>query len=93
VVHEEDIIELPVDGILDLHAFKPEDAASALGEYLRVCAEKGIHEVKVIHGKGKGILRLTVHKALERNPLVLDFQLDTGASGWGATLVHLKNPR
>lgn len=88
--HEEDIIELPVDGVLDLHAFRPEDAASVVGEYLRVCAEKGIYEVKVIHGKGKGILRHTVHKALERNPLVLDFKLDLGASGWGATLVYLK---
>ena len=88
--HEEVIMELPIDGILDLHAFRPDEAASAVDEYLKVCAERGIHEVKVIHGKGKGILRQTIHQSLERNPLVLGFQLDPGPSGWGATLVQLK---
>ena len=93
MAHEEDIIEIPIDGILDLHTFRPEEAVSAVEEYLRVCAVKGIREVKLIHGKGKGILRHTVHQSLERNPLVLGFQLDPGASGWGATLVRLKAQR
>lgn len=86
-----DEIRLPIDGILDLHTFRPEDVASVVDEYLRECLEKGIYEVRIIHGKGKGVLRRTVHARLEKNPLVRDFTLDAGPSSWGATLVRL-NP-
>ncbi|MBN1105923.1 MAG: Smr/MutS family protein [Deltaproteobacteria bacterium] len=82
--------ELPIDGILDLHTFRPQDVASVVEEYLRACAEKGIPDVKIIHGKGKGALRRTVHAVLERHPLVLDFSLDGGPSGWGATIARMK---
>jgi DNA-nicking Smr family endonuclease len=87
---EMDIIEQPIDGTLDLHAFQPKEAASVVDEYLRVCREKGILEVKVIHGKGKGVLLRTVHALLEKHPFVLNFKLDSEGSGWGATLVYLK---
>lgn len=83
-------LDLPIDGILDLHTFRPQDAASVVEEYLQVCAQKGIFEVRIVHGKGKGVLRRTVHALLERHPLVLEFGLDSGPSGWGATVVHLK---
>jgi DNA-nicking Smr family endonuclease len=82
-------LDLPIDGILDLHTFRPQDAASVVEEYLHACAEEGILEVRIIHGKGKGALRRTVHAALSRHPLVLEFSLDSGPSGWGATVVHL----
>jgi len=85
-----DIIEHPVDGVIDLHTFRPEEAASVVDEYLRACSEQQIHDVKIIHGKGKGALRSTVHALLSRHPLVADFTLDGGPSGWGATIVHLK---
>jgi DNA-nicking Smr family endonuclease len=85
-----DITEHPVDGVIDLHTFRPEDAASVVEEYLRVCAEQHIYEVKIIHGKGKGALRSTIHALLSRHPLVADFTLDSGSSGWGATIVRLK---
>ncbi len=84
------VVEQPVDGILDLHMFQPKEAASVVEEYLRVCREKGILEVKVIHGKGKGVLLRTVHALLERHPFVLGFKLDSEGSGWGATIVFLK---
>lgn len=87
---ETDVIEQPVDGTLDLHTFQPREAASVVDEYLRVCWEKGILEVKVIHGKGKGVLLRTVHALLEKHPLVLGFKLDSEGSGWGATIVYLK---
>ena len=87
---DEDLIEFPIDGVIDLHMFSPKDVASVVDEYLRVCAEKGIYEVKVIHGKGKGVLRRTVHARLEKHPLVRDFCLETGPGSWGATIVHLK---
>ena len=83
-------VHLPIDGVLDLHMFSPKDAASVMDEYLRACFEKGIYEVRIIHGKGKGDLRRTVHSLLEKHPLVLDFKLDAGPSGWGATLVFVK---
>lgn len=83
-------LDLPIDGILDLHTFRPQDAASVVEEYLQACAQKGILELRIVHGKGKGVLRRTVHALLERHPLVLYFGLDSGASGWGATVVHLK---
>lgn len=85
-----DEIRLPIDGILDLHTFAPGDAASVVDEYLRACQEEGIREVRIIHGKGKGVLRRKVHGLLTNHPLVLDFRLDSGPSSWGATLVRLR---
>jgi DNA-nicking Smr family endonuclease len=85
-----DEIEYPVDGVLDLHMFAPGDAASVVDEYLKACRDKGIYEVRIIHGKGKGILRETVHALLEKHPFVLDFRLDSGPSSWGATIARLK---
>ena len=83
-------VEIPVDGALDLHAFAPEDAASVVDEYLWACMQKGILDVRIIHGKGKGVLRRTVHSRLLKHPEVVRYQLDDGSSGWGATLVRLK---
>jgi len=83
-------VEIPIDGILDLHMFAPKDAASVVDEYLRACLEKGIYEVRIIHGKGKGVLRRTVHALLEKHPKVLNYKLDSGSSSWGATMVFLR---
>jgi DNA-nicking Smr family endonuclease len=87
---EQEEIQLPIDGVLDLHTFRPEEAASVVDEYIRACHEKGILEVKVIHGKGKGMLRRTVQAVLSKHPLVESFSLDPGLSGWGATVVSLR---
>jgi len=86
----EEAISIPIDGVLDLHAFSPKDAASVTEEYIRACLEQGIDEVRIIHGKGKGAIRRTVHALLENHPDVVDYRLDSGPSGWGATLVRLK---
>ena len=88
--NNEDIIELPIDGVIDLHTFSPKDAADVVEEYIYACAEKQIYEVRIIHGKGKGVLRRIVHSLLERHPLVEGFSLDSGTSGWGATVAYLK---
>lgn len=85
-----DIVEYPIDGSLDLHMFAPKDVPSVVEEYLSECLARGILEVKIVHGKGKGVLRRTVHALLERHPMVLDFKLDSGPASWGATLVRLK---
>ena len=85
-------VHIPIDGVIDLHTFVPKDASDVVDEYLNVCSQKGIREVKIIHGKGKGVLRRTVESALKRHPLVLSFRQDPGPSGWGATIVFLKGP-
>ncbi len=89
-INPDEPVVLPIDGTLDLHTFEPKDAASVVHEYIRACMETGIYELRIIHGKGKGVLRRTVHSHLERDAAVLDFRSDDGPSGWGATLVRLK---
>jgi DNA-nicking Smr family endonuclease len=89
----EPILHLPIEGELDLHTFRPSEAASVVDEYLRACLEKGIYEVRIIHGKGKGALLRTVHTLLQKHPSVMNFGLDTSPSGWGATVVRLRSDR
>jgi DNA-nicking Smr family endonuclease len=83
-------VRLPIDGILDLHTFSPRDVPSVVKEYIRECLHREMYEIRIIHGKGKGVLRRTVHAILECHPQVTRFSLDPGPSGWGSTLVELK---
>ena len=84
---------LPIDGTLDLHTFRPADAADVVSDWLEACAEAGLREVRVVHGKGIGALRRTVQAALERHPLVVSFRTaGEDGGGWGATLVTLREP-
>ena len=83
-------VEYPIDGTLDLHQFHPSDVKELVPDYLDLCREKGILEVHIIHGKGIGVLRETVHTILKRRPDVAGFRLAQGdAGGWGATVVTL----
>ena len=89
---ENEPIELPIDGTLDLHTFHPRDVKDLVPEYLLAFNEHGIFEVRIIHGKGTGALRRTVHAVLERMSEVASFQLaGVGGGGWGATTVILKS--
>ncbi len=84
-------IELPIDGILDLHAFRPEEVGSLVPEWLEACRARGILEVRIVHGKGTGALRRTVAALLQRSPLVTSFQTaDESRGGWGATIARLR---
>jgi pimeloyl-ACP methyl ester carboxylesterase len=86
-----EVVEMPIDGTLDLHAFRPAEVKDLLDEYIRACLERGIREIRVIHGKGIGALRRTVHAALERHPAVAEFHLcDERSGGWGATRAVLR---
>lgn len=83
--------ELVIDGTLDLHMFHPREVGDLVPDYLQACREKGIFRVRIVHGKGTGTLRRTVHSILERLPEVLSYRLaGEMEGGWGATLVELK---
>lgn len=84
-------VRIPIDGALDLHAFRAEEVKSLVPEYLEECRRLGIRQVRIIHGKGTGSLRRTVQSLLRNNPYVLSFKTaDLGGGGWGATEVILK---
>lgn len=85
-----DPVPLPVTGELDLHAFRPRDLGVLLPEYFRECRQRGILEVRVIHGKGTGALRAGVLALLPRLREVAAFRSAGESEGsWGAVIVRL----
>ena len=83
-------VRIPIEDVLDLHTFKPKDVPSLLEEYLAACLEEEIYSVRIVHGKGKGMLKKRVQQLLAKNPMVVSFKdAPPGAGGWGATLVEL----
>ena len=84
-------VELPVDGVLDLHTFRPDEVRDLVRDYITACRERGILQVRIIHGKGIGTLREIVYATLSRMPEVASCRpADESAGGWGATIVELK---
>jgi len=82
-------IKIPIERELDLHTFAPADIRSVVEEYVNAAAEAGLREVRLVHGRGRGVQRGIVQAALERHPRVLAFGDDT-ASHLGATIATLK---
>ena len=80
---------VPIEGTLDLHAFAPADIKSVVEEYVNAAHEAGFNEIRLIHGRGKGIQRGIVQQALERHPLVEAFW-DASESHLGATVARLR---
>jgi DNA-nicking Smr family endonuclease len=85
-------VAIPITGELDLHTFRPGEATRLLDDYFAECLKRGIRRVRVVHGKGTGTLRETVHAHLRRSPGVAWFGPgDETSGGWGATWVTLRD--
>lgn len=88
-----DAVELPIEDVLDLHAFHPRDVKVVVEEYLVQCRAKGFAEVRIIHGRGSGVQRAVVRSIVGQNPHVLAFgDAESERGGWGATVVRLRPP-
>ena len=86
--------ELPNNGVLDLHMFRPADVMDLVPTYLEECRERGILHVRILHGKGIGALRETVHAVLKRAPGAASYRLAPGnAGGWGVTATAIPTCR
>jgi DNA-nicking Smr family endonuclease len=86
--HEPDAVRVPIEDTLDLHAFAPADIRSVVDEYLKAAHEAGLREVRLIHGRGRGVQRGIVQALLDRHPLVVEFW-DAPDSHLGATVARL----
>jgi DNA-nicking Smr family endonuclease len=81
-------MRIPIEDSLDLHAFAPRDIASVVVEYVTAAHQAGLREVRLIHGRGKGVQRGIVQQALDDHPLVAEFW-DAPESHLGATVARL----
>jgi DNA-nicking Smr family endonuclease len=91
---EDDPVRIPIENELDLHNFSPRDVGELIPAYLEECRVKGILQVRIVHGKGVGNLRRSVHAILARLPEVESFcPASEHFGGLGATMVNLNPSR
>jgi len=81
-------MKIPIEDSIDLHTFAPRDVASVVEEYVNAAHEAGLREVRLIHGRGKGVQRGIVQNTLEKHPLVVEFW-DAPETHLGATVARL----
>ena len=86
-------VAVPIEDSIDLHAFAPRDVPSVVESYLEAAREAGLREVRIIHGRGKGVQKERVRQVLGRSSLVAGFEEATPErGGFGATVVRLRQP-
>ena len=85
-------MNLPIEDSIDLHTFLPRDIRSLVAEYIEAAWNAGLREVRLIHGRGRGIQRGIVQHTLEEHPLVVEFW-DAPESHLGATVARLADER
>lgn len=83
------MLHIPIEREIDLHAFAPRDIPSVVEEYVTAAADAGFTEVRLVHGRGRGVQRGIVQAALDRHPRVVEFWDDT-RSHLGATIARLE---
>lgn len=89
---EDPVVEVPITDVLDLHSFQPKDVADVVRDYLDAASERGLRELRIIHGRGVGVQRQIVRRILERDERVASYgDAPAEAGGWGATLVRLRD--
>lgn len=87
-----DPVLIPIEDHLDLHPFRPKEIPSVVEEYLEQCRQAGLCQVRLIHGKGKGVQRNIIRTLLENHADVEAFHdAPLEAGSWGATVVILRN--
>ena len=85
-------VVLPIEDAIDLHHFQPREILEVVDAYLDAALEEGFREVRLIHGRGKGVQRGRVHGFLDSDPRVERYaEAPAGRGGWGATLVWLRD--
>ncbi len=83
-------VPVPLEATLDLHTFPPRDVPEIVEEYLLAARAAGLAEVRVIHGRGRGVQRARVLALLARIPFVAAVsEAPPDRGGWGATVVRL----
>ncbi len=88
---DQQVIEVPIEDVLDLHTFRPSEVADVVREYLDAAYELGLRQLRIIHGRGIGVQRKTVRTLLGRDSRVRAFgDAPPGAGGWGATWIELE---
>jgi len=88
---DEPPVTIPIEDALDLHAFAPRELSSVVESYLEASVEAGFREVRLIHGRGRGVQGRRVHEVLAASPLVEGLaDAPPGRGGWGATIVWLR---
>ncbi|MDJ0851514.1 MAG: Smr/MutS family protein [Myxococcota bacterium] len=88
---EAEPVEIPIEDSIDLHRFRPSEIGEVVDAYLEAAFEKGLRELRIIHGRGRGVQRNRVRVHLERSRYVERFQDAPGdRGGWGATVVWLR---
>jgi DNA-nicking Smr family endonuclease len=88
-MQDDDAVRVPIEDAIDLHSFLPRDIASVVEDYLEAARQAGFSEVRVIHGRGKGVQRADIQRRLRGHPLVEQFW-DAPESHLGATIVRLR---
>jgi DNA-nicking Smr family endonuclease len=91
VTDPRDAHHIPIEAALDLHAFAPRDIPSVVDEYVTAAHGAGLREIRLIHGRGRGVQRGIVQRALDRHPLVVEFW-DAAETHLGATVARLRSP-
>ena len=86
---DDPIVRVPIEDALDLHAFQPRDVVAVVDDYLEAARDAGFATVRLIHGRGKGMQRASIHRHLRSHPLVTEFW-DAAESHLGATVVRLR---